>query len=1497
MLGDVKRSELLSLLLSKIFPAAPVSIIMAVNSLCSAITEKKHIDSAVLHSLSLASWYLPDDINIISRLAALIKETIINWTGASFLREGDGHQEHLYTSLAVVAVVASYFITDPGAPQRVLFRMPAFAANLLLRAHIYWKALGGMVQNGTLPQETTGLPAFEMDSSIETTSYAREATGSGVASGVPKIVITDFSSNSTATPEAFTKATVENRRVATRKSAYSVTERAHALAIERLMGESGLSGLQYCTIRQTETRQWQHGVEITHTYLNTQCDATRHPAPLPGPATVFQQQTDEPPPQANSAAEMPYVYTVIPMAASAVVPHGNAWIQALKSKVVMAAVSASALGGLAFGARKIWDKFVSWNVEEGDIPSSQAAYRGRRHHHDLTEREEVNRCLAKEMKKRGLLDETKRAQLFAKEEVIAAVGIALFASDPRFSHGVNKLDKRLVGIAKTILRAKKLYGGRRGEEISVGRAGMTVRNWLFDNVLGVSAEFWLAGKLAVLKHPGQFTADTMRAVLELNALGLAGNVDLGGLSDGKRLQFEKFWNYALDNTLPFRNLLETDLLKSLKATDDDFVWLSSAVLWLKDAGADLQKVSIEECRTLGKALSEMAAAGGMTVSHLRYFTLPALLFQAVNHPEIATNQKNDDFIHRLKAVNEYAEFRRTTALLYADLREKVNEFNIASKEWKSRGEIADQYVAQCPDNALIAMGNIPPPPALGGNPHPLNPQDLSYDALLKSGKNTAKQAYLNGNTPAECPQADVTRVLELKTQRLAAAFSRVDEYIIGMALAELDKSERDFINNAIIRKMSSKLIRVAPSIDDMTKELKNTDLFSASLGGEERIYTLVANKEGGYHAIRVDRDAGKYIQYDLFGLKNKKNIMVTDYDLVLLPSIVSGNPRVQYVQSFSPSLPTIRGADAALANIVQFIKEKHQLEFYQNVWRSGYDLSTKEKAWDFFKHLIPFYDCITEEFPRNIGSCLMDVLAFIPFSGQAASLGGKFGMALFRAAKAGMKAISVEALSLKILKNAATQAIKEVSLPTIGELASLSKTAVLTLDPGFGILAGAGKYSYKEIKKLAAWASAGKNADDIKNIAEITQKIKSVDVANPDRVVVFKEAFLPDSALKVPVKSVKQENGKERYVIVDPVTGEALGGFYYLDGEKLVSTLPGKLPKPDDNKFGKKGSGREKTGPEATDISSLCSGRSKRGIDEICASVAFRDVNVNEYIKFGPTGGHMTTGFFLKKLLEINPVRYKILKGMMYNAYSVSRFAAKEVSKMTNNQVIDSFRKYTGVKISEQQASVVRNKVQETKDACDLYYSQYKDRVLLYSGAKDGDAHLFFNYDTYGIFVSDLVFENKNPSYFMHSLLHEASHAVGTDDYFYLPKQISFSNGQSVIDFCLTSKTDVLTFYKKHLMKLPYENGVSDYMPGKKMYEELNIPQSPDLKMTDAVVNSRMKEEGVTFADWTVNNADSLSFYMLAVGTETERKIPHLMNVDTLFNDPKNMEKFPSLPD
>ncbi|MFA4826620.1 MAG: hypothetical protein WC593_15835, partial [Methanoregula sp.] len=150
--GGVLENQLVFAGLLKIFPGLPIDIVVTANDLYMAVTERKNIDMAMLNTIGLASSHLLDSGNMISQMAHFIRETLLDYVGEPFLeqfslQDGDHASSYFFTGLAVLVVVAKHWITDEGAPQRRLLRVPAYLGNLLLRASSYWNHLGKMAQH------------------------------------------------------------------------------------------------------------------------------------------------------------------------------------------------------------------------------------------------------------------------------------------------------------------------------------------------------------------------------------------------------------------------------------------------------------------------------------------------------------------------------------------------------------------------------------------------------------------------------------------------------------------------------------------------------------------------------------------------------------------------------------------------------------------------------------------------------------------------------------------------------------------------------------------------------------------------------------------------------------------------------------------------------------------------------------------------------------------------------------------------------------------------------------------------------------------------------------------------------------------------------------------------------------------------------------------------------------------------------------------------------
>ncbi|UWS33434.1 hypothetical protein [Erwinia pyrifoliae] len=1522
--ANFKQSELFSQLFAELFPGIPFNILMAVNDLCDAIINKKHIDSLVLQTLSLVSWYLPEDINIISKLAAFIRETIINWTGASFLRDSrDGnedHQDHLYMALAVAAVVTSYFITDPGAPQRAVLRIPVFTANLLLRARYYWKALGAMVQKVILPEETARLPAFEVDSSIETTSYAGEAEGFTLAGGEPKRVITGLTSNSTATAAAYTKATVENQRTKTPGVVVNLAEKANAWAIQQLMRESRLSDIFYCTIRKTETSQQLDGRELTYTYFNTQCEAIQFPAPLHQGADDIHEHTMEQETVARSPATRPCAYPLLPVVP--IVAATTTYTTALKSKTMVVAATAAGLGtvaGIAIALthfaserlKKLLDKVLSAPDEKDNLSLPAEALPHRQH--ILTVKQKVNRRLAKKMIKAGMLDKYQAFHTLRLEEIIAAVGMTLFSPYPADIYGVTEFDKRLEVVAKIILRAQNFYGGRSNEEISFARAGMVVRNWLFDNVLNMPVESWLAGKLAGSKYPEQFSADAMRAMLELKALCSAKVLNVEALTHWQQGQFEAFWNYALDNTVPFRNVLKTDALKSMNAMDEGFVWLSSGTLLLKDMGVQLDDLSAEDYQMVGKALWVMADSGDIPSSYLRYFILPAMLFGAISQPANASGPESSQYINRVMAVKVYADYLKDTAPVYADFRSKVDAFTQAIKEWKTRGKIADKYAEQCPEDILRLLGRI----SLKSANYPIGEigpsmQSLEHftpDKEINAGKDAVRQAYLNGITPLKCKPADVTSEFASQTMRLADTFSAVDEYLLAVAMAELYESELNFINSdgAVIKEVSPQLINsvIKQHWERAIKELKKTDVYSVVVGKEERIYAVIEKINNGYQIVRVDREVGEYIKHDLFDFKAKGIIEVLNDNSILVYDDFTCTNSESYTLIFNNRENTLKEEGVPSHKVVLYYKSKHKNDFYRHLWSEGYTKTSADKTWDVVKHFIPFYDCATDEFPSNVVSCFFDILGLVPFVGEAISLGGKFSKSLYAAIKSGTFVLVLRDLSRNTAKTAVTEAVKKISLPTVKELASLSKTAIQGLDPGFELLSLTTKYSGSGLSAIFTQLMKGMSALDIKNMREILHKINKsgvIETVLPRKNLPRDMAYLPDAEnIKVPVQYVRKEGRKKLYTIVDPDTKEALEWVYTIKKGKLkpVFKKPRKRKDKTDIKTVKKvhpSDVKKQTAPggdpvKEAALSASCPKRIKRGIDELCNSRPYEQVdkNINSWIVRLTEGPALISRLSILKV--INPVRYEIIQTCLDNVYRTVEAADKLIKNMSYYDLKIAFKMYTRISITtDQQLITLRENLSKMINAVRFFWATSPTHIFIMSCPSIPHTTAAFDHNAQAMYVSNVLFNLRNPAHAEKIFMHECSHGgANTGDFWYYPPYPS----TSIIEDSRRANVDVSTQYNNFIAgKLepdPLENMVVGPDFVRKFGPPVDTGQAKALGIRQALLLNN-----VEVADLAVANADTLADFLQRFVHASGRNVR--VNVDDLFLDPQSLVDFPSLP-
>lgn len=1124
-LGEYGESKMLSACLSKILPGTPASLVLAANSLYTAVTERRNIDTAALHALGLVSGYLPENINVVSQVASFIRDTVTGWTDETFLQQFLGNEEnhtsiHLFTALAVTAMVAGRWMKDEGAPQRGVLKVPAFMANIFIRASHYWTALGNMA--GSLPSgaeipENTGpsqrAPAFEVDTQVEMTGDVCDITASGASA--PRL--TAFSSNSTARPEAYTRATVQNRPAPApgKNTHLSVPEQAHYLAVDKLRQESGLSDLLYCTNFKTETRQQTNENIITNTHFNTKCDAIDYPEPLTKGADSIPLHADITETQVSSAATsrsggdalLPLVMT-----GAAVVPVATSYLQALKSKSVIAAGATAALTGAGIGGKLLWDKLSTHNPEGRVDDIENNALKAKNENIKI-----INTLVNEGVLKKGMIN---------KERLLSAVAEYLFGNEI----GIAGSTEKVRDLARKILSTEGLYGGQNSEQLSTAQAESVVRAWVFKNILGMHPNEYIINHMRNDPHPEYYTISSICHLLSMNELLNNKNLHYKRIPSSQWGYLNAMWYSFLIEEMPFL-IFSEDQVKMMSLNDYDFANLYSGTRFLKNAG--MNDFTFEEAISTGQSIWDLAVSEGVPEDKLGFYLAPALLFNATK--SIKKEQVSD-----FDVVNGYLQYRQEVSEAQKDIEDKYNKYLSATSAWLRKGKLADYIISQCP---VLS-------PGLPDRADAIRTPEQQREKAVTS----AKEWYLNGiDKPCKGAPESLNDEYHKLTANVADSFREIDKYLILAAISTLPDDEKDFIKSpdGTIYTATANIQMMQPGSLLVTNKhfIERTDLFIVKMEGEERIYALKAKGNGGYDVFRVDRDIKKYICSGIFG-KSFDDYKIT-WDNI---------EDSQDINSFGLIInePALIGNDNNIDTITNSLSEKHREHLYHALHEAGNDKSGIQKIWNVIKHLIPFYDCVEGSVNNNleqaIPSCLMDAVSFIPVFGKAASLGSKFGMGLARGLRSGARVVVSEGVQA-----ANRNLLREVSLPTTKELVSLGKGALSAADPGFQLLVAAARPGRDFAKKVAALLS------DSEKTPGLAQKMASEDwlarfpQATSGKLIKGK---LPGTELAVPVKVIDRlHDGRSVFVRFNPENG-VLGGQKFICQESgVLESLPATVGK------------------------------------------------------------------------------------------------------------------------------------------------------------------------------------------------------------------------------------------------------------------------------------------------------------------------------------------------
>ncbi|WP_395488897.1 hypothetical protein ACG1VR_12250 [Cedecea davisae] len=1124
-LGNHEESKILSFCLSKLLPGVPANLAIAANSLYTAITERRNIDTAILQALGLASWFLPDN-TIFSQSACYIRETVTGWLGEAFVHQFLGDEENqssstVFTALAVTALVAKHWMSDRGAAQRGLLRLPASIANLFIRLSHCWNALGLMARNNLPRGSLQQAPAFEVDSCIE-------VSGATSASR-----ITAFTSNSTATPQSFIRGTVLNRPLVVPEADGSLAEQAHLLAVDKFRQQSGLSLLMNCATRSAKTHQQVNNSVITYTHLNTQCDATTHPKPLPPEieGSIVQAYSSPAAQRSGGEALLPLV------AAAAAAPLVTSYVRALKSKTVIAAGTVAGLTGLGLAGKVLWDRTGSPHQAEATTADGQSSElppgKVKRHPPDKPPRvmNKENHSIIKMLSKKGILflDETEKISTVSKEKMLAALASYLFNQN----HNATEYKTKIKLLASKILAASYQYGGAKDEKISFAQAGSVVRRWAFNNVLGCSPEKILIDKVRSYYFKQTSTIKDAYIQLTISRLYSTGTLKDDKVPLSQRSALADMWNAFLMEEMPFLNFSH-GRVANLKLSNYDLANLYTGSRFLQ-LNSD-KAYTYQEAMSTGEKMWQLAVNEGIAEDNIIYYKFPALLFSTFSPSTEGYWASDNEF----DDINRYILYRKEIMTLEQDIENKYTAYHSATLQWLNKGKLAEKIISQCPEIPHIRAIRTP---GFGA-------QEIDCNKFPESCKETDQKAaiefYLRG-TKKPCGEAPDSLDVEYKklTAAVADTFREIDPYLIQSAMKSLSKDDYDMISSpeSFVYPADIHVRSQRPAwgsmgggvhINDFDIRLNKTDIFAVHNNGMERIYALqgVNSDTEGYRIIRVDRNIANFINHGLFDYSFDKNFTINDRDL----TFTAGSDKFKY--SFSINKTAGKYNDEAA--LVNWLKNKHREALFNNLYQSGNDQSEFQKIWSFIKHLIPFYDCIESIVNKDplqaIPACLTDALSFLPVFGQATRLSTKFGMQVAKGlshapALAGIRSWSV--LGRNILH--------ETRLPTLKELALLGANTLRAADPGFELLTFTGRAFRQSILHLLA--SDKKTAELANRLGQNNGSGWSQKKTPPTSTM----ATLPRTSLQVPVIPVGIKGGKAIYARVNPETGEAFGSKYWLN--------------------------------------------------------------------------------------------------------------------------------------------------------------------------------------------------------------------------------------------------------------------------------------------------------------------------------------------------------------
>ncbi len=742
----------------------------------------------------------------------------------------------------------------------------------------------------------------------------------------------------------------------------------------------------------------------------------------------------------------------------------------------------------------------------------------------------INKQIIRLLKKKSLLDNTKKPHKFIKADIIAAVARLLF----------EKADQHKVKLARIILKISGRYGGQINEPLSKSQVNKLVNTWLFESMLGETLEAFIARQTASSEYPDMLTVGSLIYWLSLDVVS-ADHASLAFRTESDRQTVDALWQGALEQEIPLLAYHEKHPeVKMLPLDGMRFSALYGGSLLLNDQGIDLKEIPLETAIQTGLGLWQMALEDGVALDMMRYYALPAMLYNALRGiDKTPADCYRSEVVTRSAALENYLGYLKVLNDENRDFSAKIASYKTAVGKWINRGQLADKYIDLCPPNSLKSLSGYEDP-------------FLTPEQKLVDLKKSSKEAYLNiGIKPCDTAPNSIDDEYVKETNVVADAFSAMNEILIKRAFNSLTPTEQDFISaeNTLIqglvitnrKKMPerSSLHNYAKFISNRKKLLsdftkfENAVAFSITLNNEMRCYVVKDEPNHGYDIIRID-----------FYIPDKNFEEVTYYDHDL-----------KY-ENGSAAASIIKDTKTQGDMLHVYIKNKHRDKFYTGLYQSGYSLSDLQKIWDSAKHMIPFWDCGAGIYHKDaeeaVPACLMDAISLLSVSSRVLGLVGRFGSSVAIGLNEGATALAKGQTIRRTFTAAGINGIQHISLPTIHELRSVGVAVLRVMDPGFELMANIGK------KALAKLFENLVRYNDDKLSQSLFRKLK-LKILQNDHPKLIKPDFilpLPQTEMQIPFKKIGRNGNNDIVVAMNPDTGELFGNRYQLNDGVLSLASP-----------------------------------------------------------------------------------------------------------------------------------------------------------------------------------------------------------------------------------------------------------------------------------------------------------------------------------------------------